>query len=510
MVRLGPITQDDARRAPRRVRHQHLLQRHHLGQHRHHRAPAALLPPRRARRRDHGGNPRAGRPQHVGEAEQRSGGRARQLPQERIPADHRRGALARSPPTTRAASSRSSPRSWRSTSSSACSALDPVQKEILEKIEATLRTEFMSTLAHTKRRDSHEQMAEIFNSFDRQTEARFITTLEEHEPRRRRAHQGADVHLRGPDPARRRRPPDAARRRWTRRSSALALKGANDQVKEVFFANMSARAGKMLKDDMEAMGPVRLKDVDDAQGRMVVDRQGPRGPRRDHHRQGQVRRGDGGLDEHRRSRPLHLRSRPRPPPASAAGRCPTPPSTRCCRMPAPRASPRASPKPSAAPTGRAQPPPPTASPSSAAHDGAQRSTTPRRPPLADAVDLAATIARKLADSLIASQPAAELEALIAECLDLARGRAAPRHPLPPRPRRHRPRHRPRRASTTSGFTGRLVVIGDPDSRARRRPASNGPTAASSATAPRSRPRSTTASQPTSMPAASDAPKETPQ
>ena len=50
---------------------------------------------------------------------------------------------------------------------------------------------------------------------------------------------------------------------------ALALKGANDQVKEVFFANMSARAGKMLKDDMEAMGPVRLKDVDEAQGRMV-------------------------------------------------------------------------------------------------------------------------------------------------------------------------------------------------------------------------------------------------
>jgi flagellar motor switch protein FliG len=33
---------------------------------------------------------------------------------------------------------------------------------------------------------------------------------------------------------------------------------------------MSARAGKMMKDDMEAMGPVRLKDVDEAQGRMVA------------------------------------------------------------------------------------------------------------------------------------------------------------------------------------------------------------------------------------------------
>jgi flagellar motor switch protein FliG len=32
---------------------------------------------------------------------------------------------------------------------------------------------------------------------------------------------------------------------------------------------MSARAGKLLKDDMDAMGPVRLKDVDDAQSRLV-------------------------------------------------------------------------------------------------------------------------------------------------------------------------------------------------------------------------------------------------
>ena len=50
---------------------------------------------------------------------------------------------------------------------------------------------------------------------------------------------------------------------------AMALKGANEQVKDFFFANMSARAGKLLKDDMEAMGPVRLKDVDEAQARMV-------------------------------------------------------------------------------------------------------------------------------------------------------------------------------------------------------------------------------------------------
>ena len=49
----------------------------------------------------------------------------------------------------------------------------------------------------------------------------------------------------------------------------LALKGATDGLRDVFFSNMSERAGKILRDDMEAMGPVRLKDVDEAQMRMV-------------------------------------------------------------------------------------------------------------------------------------------------------------------------------------------------------------------------------------------------
>ena len=57
--------------------------------------------------------------------------------------------------------------------------MEPVQREILDKIEQTLRTEFMSNLARTSKRDSHEMMAEIFNTFDRQTEARFIAALEE-------------------------------------------------------------------------------------------------------------------------------------------------------------------------------------------------------------------------------------------------------------------------------------------------------------------------------------------
>ena len=147
--------------------------------------------------------------------------------------------------------------------------LEPVQKEILEKIESTLRTEFMSTLSHTKRRDSHEQMAEIFNSFDRQTEARFITTLEERN--RDAADRIKALMFTFEDLARLEAGAiQTLIQKMDKRDLGMALKGASDTVKDVFFANMSARAGKVMKDDMQGMGPVRLKDVDEAQGRMVA------------------------------------------------------------------------------------------------------------------------------------------------------------------------------------------------------------------------------------------------
>jgi flagellar motor switch protein FliG len=148
-------------------------------------------------------------------------------------------------------------------------ALDPVQKEILEKIETTLRTEFMSTLSHTKRRDSHEQMAEIFNAFDRQTEARFINSLEEAD--REAAERIKALMFTFEDLSRLESSAiQIVIQKTEKKELGLALKGANDQVKELFFGNMSARAGKVLKEDMEDMGPVRLKDVDEAQSRMVA------------------------------------------------------------------------------------------------------------------------------------------------------------------------------------------------------------------------------------------------
>ena len=147
-------------------------------------------------------------------------------------------------------------------------ALDPVQKEILEKIESTLRIEFMSTLSHTQRRDSHEQMADIFNSFDRQTETRFLTSLEE--VNREASDRIRELMFTFDDLIN--LDPSAIQKLlqgMDKNALTIALKGASDQAKELFFSNMSARAAKMAKDDMEAMGPVRLSDVDEAQSQMV-------------------------------------------------------------------------------------------------------------------------------------------------------------------------------------------------------------------------------------------------
>jgi flagellar motor switch protein FliG len=48
-----------------------------------------------------------------------------------------------------------------------------------------------------------------------------------------------------------------------------ALKGATDTIKDLFFSNMSERAAKILKEDIAAMGPVKLKDVEEAQSAIV-------------------------------------------------------------------------------------------------------------------------------------------------------------------------------------------------------------------------------------------------
>jgi len=146
--------------------------------------------------------------------------------------------------------------------------MESVQKDILDKVEKTLRVEFMSNLARTAKRDSHEHMAEIFNNFDRQTEGRFIVALEERSrdsAERIKALMFTFEDLGKLDPG----SIQTLLRHVEKDKLGLALKGSTDTLRDVFFSNMSERAGKILREDMEAMGPVRLKDVDEAQMRMV-------------------------------------------------------------------------------------------------------------------------------------------------------------------------------------------------------------------------------------------------
>jgi len=147
--------------------------------------------------------------------------------------------------------------------------MEAVQKEVLDSIAVTLRTEFMTNLARTAQRDSHEMMADIFNALDRTTESRFMTALEE---RNRESAEKIQALMFTFD--------DLSRlddggiqvlmRQVEKDQLALALKGASDDVKDMFFRNMSERAGKMMKEDMDAMGAVRLKDVDEAQAGIVI------------------------------------------------------------------------------------------------------------------------------------------------------------------------------------------------------------------------------------------------
>jgi flagellar motor switch protein FliG len=126
----------------------------------------------------------------------------------------------------------------------------------------------MSSLSQTRRSDAHEVMAEIFNNFDRQTETRFMTSLEE--ANREAAERIKTLMFTFDDLVRL----DAGSAQTLLRNVdkdklSVALKGATEAVRQYFLGNMSSRAAKMLVDDMQAMGPVRLRDVDEAQVLLV-------------------------------------------------------------------------------------------------------------------------------------------------------------------------------------------------------------------------------------------------
>jgi flagellar motor switch protein FliG len=146
--------------------------------------------------------------------------------------------------------------------------MEAVQKEVLEDVEKTLRTEFMANLSRTQRRDSHELMAEIFNNLERSVETKFMdelsrTTPESAEKIRSLMFTFEDLAKLDPTAI------QTVIRAVDKDKLPAALKGATESLRDLFFSNMSERAAKIMKEDMAAMGPVRLKEVEEAQQYIV-------------------------------------------------------------------------------------------------------------------------------------------------------------------------------------------------------------------------------------------------
>ena len=147
--------------------------------------------------------------------------------------------------------------------------METVQQDVIDGRGTDLRLEFMSNLARTARTDPHEQMATIFNNLDRRTELRFLEALE-------RADQEAADRIRslmftfddlGRIPA---QGIQVLLRTVQKDRIAMALKGAATEIKDLFFRNLSERAARMLREELEGLGPVKLREVDEARAELVL------------------------------------------------------------------------------------------------------------------------------------------------------------------------------------------------------------------------------------------------
>ena len=146
--------------------------------------------------------------------------------------------------------------------------MESVQKDVLDDIERTLRNEFMSNLARTNRRDPHEVMAEIFNNLDRASESKFLSALEER-------NRGASEKIKALmftfedlgklDSA----AIQAMMRVVDKAKLPTALKGASETMRDLFFSNMSERASKLLREDIQSLGPVRMRDIEESQQHLI-------------------------------------------------------------------------------------------------------------------------------------------------------------------------------------------------------------------------------------------------
>ncbi len=147
--------------------------------------------------------------------------------------------------------------------------MDRTSPDVIKEVEKVLE----SKLASLVNQDytiigGVDAVVEILNTVDRGTEKHIMETLEIEEPEladeiRKKMFVFEDILLLD----------DRAIQRVLRDVDngdlAIALKGSNEEVQNAIFNNLSKRLGVMIKEDMEFMGPVRMKDVEEAQQKIV-------------------------------------------------------------------------------------------------------------------------------------------------------------------------------------------------------------------------------------------------
>jgi flagellar motor switch protein FliG len=148
--------------------------------------------------------------------------------------------------------------------------LEKVDKRIIEEVEGVLKEQLESLGAVEGRQiGGVEVVASILNQMDRKLEGDLLDKIEESDPalaeRIRQLMFTFEDLMKVDD-----RGMQVLLKEVTSEDVALALKGASDGIKEKIFANMSERASAMLKEDLEAMGPVRVTDVERAQVKVAM------------------------------------------------------------------------------------------------------------------------------------------------------------------------------------------------------------------------------------------------
>lgn len=148
--------------------------------------------------------------------------------------------------------------------------MDRTAPEVIREIERVLERRLSSAIGQDfTSAGGVESLVELLNKVDRPTERTILEALDERDPQladevRRKMFLFEDIVMLDD------RTIQQVLREVDAKELGVALKGTSEDVKSKVFANMSERAAALIRDDLEVMGPVRVKQVEEAQQKVVA------------------------------------------------------------------------------------------------------------------------------------------------------------------------------------------------------------------------------------------------